>query len=102
MIASDILISDYSSIFFDYSIMDKAMFHFTYDYDKYEAKRGVYFDIRDYVSGGDNEDELMNCLRNISYSEEVKRTRKFREKYINFYGDAARQTVDYIARAIDA
>ena len=33
MIVSDVLISDYSSIFFDYSIMDKSMFHFTYDYE---------------------------------------------------------------------
>ena len=97
MIVSDILISDYSSIFFDYSIMDKVMLHFTYDYDKYEEKRGMYFDIRGYLSGADNEDELISLLINLTYPEEVERTKFFRNKYMNFYGDAAQQTVNCIA-----
>jgi len=100
MIASDILVSDYSSIFFDYSIMDKCMLHFTYDFDKYEKKRGMYFDIRDYLSGADNEEELIAYLSKLSYSEEIDRTRIFRDKYVNFYGNAARQTADCIAEHI--
>lgn len=100
MIASDVLLSDYSSIYFDYSIMDKCMLHFSYDYDKYEEKRGMYFDIRKCISGADTEDGVIQLLLNMNYDEEVKKTLDFRNKYMNFYGNAAKQTVELIANKI--
>ena len=100
MIASDILISDYSSIFFDYSIMDKCMLHFTYDFDKYEEKRGMYFDIRDYLSGADSEDGVIAILRDLNIQRESEKTVAFRKKYMNFYGEASKKTVDCIAKEI--
>ena len=100
MIASDILISDYSSIFFDYSIMDKPMLHFTYDYNKYAEMRGMYFDIRDYLSGAPNEDALLGIILRMDSSAEVTKTKAFRKKYVNYYGNAAVQTVDCIAKHI--
>jgi CDP-glycerol glycerophosphotransferase len=100
MIVSDILISDYSSIFFDYSIMDKCMLHFTYDFDKYEEKRGMYFDIRDYLSGADSEDGVIAILRDLNIQRESEKTVAFRNKYMNFYGEASKKTVDCIAEHI--
>ena len=100
MIASDILISDYSSIFFDYSIMEKCMLHFTYDYDKYEEKRGMYFDIRESLSGSASEDGVITLLRNLDMQKEIEKTVAFRHKYMNFYGEASKKTVDCIAEHI--
>lgn len=100
MIASDILISDYSSIFFDYSIMDKCMIHFTYDFDKYEEKRGMYFDIRECLNGADSEDGVIAILRDIDVRRESEKTVAFRNKYMNFYGEASKKTVDCIAEHI--
>lgn len=100
MIASDILISDYSSIFFDYSIMDKCMLHFTYDYDIYSSKRGMYFDIRDYINGASFEDDLIHILSNLNEDLEIKRTQAFRNKYVNFCGNATDRTVDFVADMI--
>ena len=100
MIASDILISDYSSIFFDYSIMDKAMLHFTYDFDKYAEKRGMYFDIRDYISGSASEDGVIALLKDIDTQKEIGKTAAFRRNYMNFYGEASEKTVDCIAEHI--
>ncbi|NLV83958.1 MAG: CDP-glycerol--poly(glycerophosphate) glycerophosphotransferase [Spirochaetales bacterium] len=100
MVASDILISDYSSIFFDYSIMDKVMLHFTYDFDKYEEKRGMYFDIRDYLSGSASEDGVIVILKELDYKKETEKTVTFRNKYMNFYGEASKKTVDCIAEHI--
>lgn len=99
-IASDILISDYSSVFFDYSITGKPMFHFTYDYDKYSSKRGMYFDIRYYLSGAENEDKLISIIKNIDEQNEQNKTIYFRDKYVNFYGNAASKAVDRIAELI--
>ena len=96
-IAADILISDYSSVFFDYSITGKPMLHFCYDYDKYSSKRGMYFDIRDWVDGTDNEDALIIKINNLNFSLSDEATIEFRNNYVNYFGDAAKQTVDFLA-----
>lgn len=97
LIVSDILISDYSSIYFDYAIMDKPMFHFTYDYEEYSKKRGMYFDIRDELNGADNEDDLIKILLDPKLEKEKCRLNKFRNKYVNYYGNATKYLLDYIA-----
>ena len=99
-IASDILISDYSSVFFDYSITGKPMLHFTYDYDKYSSKRGMYFDIREYLSGAETEDELISIIKDMNEQIERDKTICFRDEYVNFYGNAAVRAVDRIAELI--
>ena len=96
-IASDILVSDYSSVFFDFSITGKPMLHFTYDYEKYSQKRGMYFDIRDYLSGAETEEDLISTIKNMNYQIERKKTINFRDKYVNYYGHATVKAIDYIA-----
>lgn len=97
MIASDLLISDYSSVFIDYSIMDKPMLHYTYDYDKYSAMRGMYFDIRSYLSGASEESDLISLIQELNYNKEAEKTRIFRNTYVQYYGNAAKAAVDCIA-----
>ena len=96
MIASDILLSDYSSILVDYSIMDKPMLHFTYDYDKYSLNRGMYFDIRNYLSGADHEDAVINLIKFMNCNAETEKTKVFRKQFVQYYGNASRLSVDYI------
>lgn len=45
-IISDALITDYSSVMFDYILLDKPMMFYAFDYDDYVTKRGVNFDFR--------------------------------------------------------
>ena len=99
-IVADILISDYSSVFFDYSITGKPMLHFCYDYDKYSRRRGMYFDIRDKVNGADTEDAVIDLIKQIDMEAEKKRTLAFRSQYVDFYGYATKAAVDYIANRI--
>lgn len=96
MIASDILISDYSSIFFDYSLMNKPMIHFTYDYDTYLSNRGLYFDIRKYLSGSYSAEQVMELIMCLDYEEEIKKTIKFKDEFLNYYGESTKQTLDYL------
>lgn len=96
MIVSDILISDYSSAFFDYSIMNKPMFHFSYDYDEYSSKRGMYFDIREFLHGADNEDDLIQLILKMNEKTELDLLTEFRSKYVNYYGTAVKQSIDRI------
>lgn len=98
MIASDILISDYSSVFIDYSIMDKPMLHFTYDYDKYAALRGMYFDIRKYINGSESEEGIIELLKELDAAKEAEKTKQFRNRFVQYYGNAVKESLDCIAK----
>ncbi|MGM0137961.1 CDP-glycerol glycerophosphotransferase [Enterococcus sp. DIV0755b] len=41
------LITDYSSIMFDFAVTNREIILFTYDQDKYEAERGLYFSVNE-------------------------------------------------------
>jgi len=39
----DVLVTDYSSIFYDYLPTNRPIIHYVHDYDEYEQARGMYF-----------------------------------------------------------
>ena len=43
--ATDILITDFSSVFFDYLVTDKPIIFYAWDQDIYSEDRGMYLDI---------------------------------------------------------
>jgi len=97
MIASDILISDYSGIFTEFGIQDKPMFCYAYDYDDYVKTRGLYFDVREDLPGGYmNEDELLDYIKNGDREEILKKVSTFRDKYMTVYGHATDTCLDII------
>lgn len=101
MIASDMLISDYSSIFFDYSIQDKPMLVFAFDYDKYAQTRGMYFDIRQELqSDNTSEQQLLQSILTLNTSDRIAITQHFRKKYIQAYGNASKQSVEIILKYV--
>ena len=103
MLMSDLLISDYSSIFFDYSILGRPMLCFAYDFDEYANKRGLYFDIRKELTccSITNEDSLLEYIKSLNYIEQSKVTLDFREKYVKVYGNASQQSLDVILQAVN-
>ena len=62
---SDLLITDYSSVFFDYSILNRPIIFFMYDLEKYRDQlRGFYFDIEQEAPGpiAETEEELFTAI----------------------------------------
>lgn len=51
LIASDVLVTDYSSVIYEFSLLDRPMVFFAPDYAAYERERGFYFDYRTGVPG---------------------------------------------------
>ncbi|QMU73572.1 bifunctional glycosyltransferase family 2 protein/CDP-glycerol:glycerophosphate glycerophosphotransferase [Streptacidiphilus sp. P02-A3a] len=45
-LAADILVTDYSSVMFDYAVLDRPIVVFAPDWAEYQRIRGVYFDLR--------------------------------------------------------
>jgi CDP-glycerol glycerophosphotransferase len=50
-LAADVLVTDYSSSMFDFSVTGKPMIFLAPDYDDYVAKRGLYFDFEQLAPG---------------------------------------------------
>ena len=98
MIVSDVLVSDYSSIFFDYSILERPMFCFAYDYKQYIEKRGMYIDLESELPNKPmrSEEEVIEAVLNMDYECECRKTRLFKDKYIQACGDAASKAVSLL------
>jgi CDP-glycerol glycerophosphotransferase (TagB/SpsB family) len=63
-LASDVLVTDYSSIMFDYANLDRPIIVHTEDWTAYRAARGVYFDLPAEPPGlvARTQDELIDIL----------------------------------------
>lgn len=80
---SDILITDYSSVFFDFANLKRPILFYTYDLEKYEnVLRGFYIDINTEVPGPllNTNDEVVEAISNIDEIEE-----EYKERYEEFY-----------------
>ena len=82
MAAADILITDYSSVIFDFSLYQKPMIFYTYDLSAYDDGRGFYFPFRTFVPGTicGNTEELVcagtEALDGVWDREKVRTFRK--------------------------
>lgn len=99
LVATDLLITDYSSIMFDYSILNRPMLFFTYDYEQYINKlRGTYFDLREEFPAliAETNAELINKIKKVNQSPEIiTALEKFRLKFNEFErGNASCQIVE--------
>ncbi|MBR6614247.1 MAG: CDP-glycerol glycerophosphotransferase family protein [Clostridia bacterium] len=100
-ILSDIIITDYSSVFFDYANLKRPMLFYMYDLDEYQGKlRDFYFGL-DELPGPivKTQDELENEILNIKDYD-----KKYNEKYTAFTnrftyldsGDCSKRVIEKI------
>jgi CDP-glycerol glycerophosphotransferase len=89
-IISDVLITDYSSTIFDYSILEKPMIFYMYDIDEYLTYRGFYLDYKKDLPGPivKSEKELYNLVEDIDKlsKDYEKKLKDFKKKY-NYMND---------------
>ncbi len=77
-LAADVLVTDYSSIMFDYAVLDRPIVIHAPDWEAYRALRGTYFDLLAEPPGlvARTEDEVIAALRSGELSgEEATRAR---------------------------
>jgi len=80
---SDVLITDYSSVFFDYATLKRPMLFFTYDLDKYrDMLRGFYIRMEDELPGPllFTSDAVIDAIKNID-----QLAIDYKEKYDQFH-----------------
>ncbi|TPR21763.1 bifunctional glycosyltransferase/CDP-glycerol:glycerophosphate glycerophosphotransferase [Apilactobacillus timberlakei] len=101
---SDAMITDYSSVMFDYAHLKRPMLFYAYDKDWYldDENRGVYLDYDKEIPGPiiKTEDELINRIQHLDAVAD-----NYHDKLIDFYdkfaqygqnGDASKEVVEKI------
>jgi CDP-glycerol glycerophosphotransferase len=105
---SDILITDYSSVFFDFAVTRKPILFYAYDYEVYAEKlRGFYLDMHEELPGPivTSETELLEHVRHIE-----KTKKQFQDRYETFVkrfcylddGHASKRVVHKVFKEIHA
>ena len=95
------LITDYSSIFFDYLILDKEIIFIPYDFDDYVSKRALYFNYNEITPGVKyySFHEFIKNLQNIDNFNYKDVRKKVRDMMISDYHyDACERTYQFIKK----
>lgn len=98
---SDLLITDYSSVFFDYGNLQRPMIFYVYDIDTYRDKlRGFYFDFEKEAPGPltKSTDEVIQYIRDVENGKML--TNNFEEFYKKFCylekGESTKKVVEEV------
>ncbi len=96
-IASDVLVTDYSSLMFDYAVLDRSIVIYAPDWDTYRTQRGTYFDLMAEAPGAvaTTQAELTDVLRSgrASDADSTARRAAFRARYCSLEDGRAAERV---------
>jgi CDP-glycerol glycerophosphotransferase len=92
-IAADVLVTDYSSIMFDYAVLDRPILIHAPDWETYRTQRGTYFDLMAEPPGPvtRTEQELIEILR--TGRDDAPARAAFRERFCSLEDGGAAERV---------
>jgi CDP-ribitol ribitolphosphotransferase len=98
MLVSDVLVTDYSSAIYEYSLLGRPMAFLAPDLDDYEGERGFYFDYRSGVPGPvfETTAQLAAWLRAADF--DLDRVARFRDA--SFDVADGRSTARFVDRVV--
>jgi CDP-glycerol glycerophosphotransferase len=99
MLAADVLITDYSSVMFDFALLDRPIVIYAPDWEEYVRSRGVYFDLIANPPGlvATTEEELQRGFDSGEVWAHDERRQAFRERFCQFDdGKAAERVVRHV------
>ncbi|MGN7326067.1 CDP-glycerol glycerophosphotransferase family protein [Bacillus pumilus] len=101
--ACDVLITDYSSIVFEYALLEKPVLFFTYDLDTYREKRGLVDRYEDIIPGKAcvTQNMLLKELFHLKESDHQKRIKTFAEEWNQYSeGRSSEQLLSFIEQQL--
>ncbi len=97
---ADVLVTDYSSVMFDFALTGRPIITYAYDWDDYaERSRGTYFDLRTEGPGTfvESEDELYDSIRKALSEGAPLQQEAFRASFAGREdGMASTRAVDFL------
>ena len=95
---SDILITDYSSVFFDYAILNRPIYFYMYDRNNYQHQlRGFYLDVDKDLPGKvyENENKMLEDVKTKNF--DYQRLKEFNRKFNCFQdGQCSKKVIDKV------
>ena len=96
-IISDYLITDYSSVMFDYANLEKPIIYYMYDYDEYRGDiRDFYFDLKDLpgpIIMAGNTKKLCEVIQKYSFDKYKVKYERFNKKFNYLDSDSSSKKV---------
>lgn len=102
--ASDVCISDYSSLIFEYSLMDRPMLFFTPDLEDYIDWRGFYYPYEEMTPGPvcRDEESLLSALFACMEHFDGRQIKAFRQRFMSACdGHSTRRILDFALSPAD-
>ena len=102
LFVSDLLITDYSSVIFEASIVNVPMLFFAFDLNEYSRDRDFYCNFASFVPGKIvlNTDEMTDSINNEDYNQEL--VKPFRQRYFgDKTGEATKNVVEFTKELLD-
>ena len=83
LLIADILVTDYSSVIFDWLLVEKPIIYYAYDMEDYAGTRGLYFNFEEYVYGSvaKDQEQLIQAIYNEDMQWEKRAA--FRDKFMS-------------------
>ena len=83
--ASDVCVSDYSSLIFEYSLFERPMIFFAYDLDDYFDWRGFYYNYDELTPGPvvKETEEIIDYIRHLDARFDQAQVHAFKEKFMS-------------------
>src|SRR5690606_16745716 len=74
LVSADILITDYSTVFFDFSLLHRPIIFYAYDLEDYKAQRDFYYDYENLVPGPivANTNTLISVINNNDFRSDIE------------------------------
>lgn len=84
MILSDVCITDYSSLIFEYALLDKPMVFYAYDRNEYEQERGLNFPYKEFIPGPccETAEQVIEAIK-MPKDEYKEKREEFKRKYMD-------------------
>ncbi|MCQ2567163.1 MAG: CDP-glycerol glycerophosphotransferase family protein [Mogibacterium sp.] len=99
MTVSDICISDYSSLVYEYSLFERPTIAFAFDIDEYTADRGVYYPLEESFPGPifKTNEEVVEYIENIDKYFDKEFVKAFKNKFMSACdGQSTQRILDWI------
>ncbi|MFD1848645.1 CDP-glycerol glycerophosphotransferase family protein [Oceanobacillus bengalensis] len=97
LLITDILVTDYSSVCFEFALLDKPMLFFAFDVERYIEERDFYYNYFDFIPGPlvKTTDELTTAIINQNFEQE--KIKPFVDYFFNdTLGKASKNVVDQV------
>ena len=99
-LAADVLLTDYSSVMFDFMATGKPCFLYVNDLEAYRGDRNFYFDMKKLPYPlAENSEELVKAISEFSLKEQAAREAEFQREFgFRETGRAAKAAADWIEK----